>query len=110
MRQQVGLTLLVAASVAFAFLAVVSHVHGLRGVRADDNARDASPLYPSFAVVCSVCTLVHVSPAPTVDCVPLHVPCVEQRLKQPDTATLPSEPALCSHASRAPPAHRGFGA
>ena len=103
MRRQAGLTALVAASVVLAFLAVAYHVHGLSGVRADDSA-------PSISAVCPVCTLVHISSAPAVGCVGSRVPCIEQRLKPPDTATFPHELALCSHASRAPPAPHGLGA
>jgi hypothetical protein len=96
------LTALIAASVALAFLAVAYHVHGLSGVRADDSA-------PSISAVCPVCTLVHISSAPAVGCVGSRVPCIEQRLKSPDTATLPHELTFGSHASRAPPAPSDLG-
>ena len=110
MRRQGGLAVLVAVSVALAFLATGYHTHGLPGVRTDDDALDASPRSPSISFVCLVCTLVHVSPTPPVGCAEPYVPGAEQRLKPPDAATLPHGPALCSHASRAPPAPRGLGA
>ena len=104
MRRQAGLTALGAASLALAFLSVGYHVHGLSDVRADDDALDPSPRSHSISVVCPVCTLLHISPAPAVGCVGPHVPCVERRLKPPDAATLPHALAFGSHASRAPPA------
>ncbi|TDI46725.1 MAG: hypothetical protein E2P01_08230 [Acidobacteria bacterium] len=102
MRQQVGLVALVAASVVLAFLAVGYHAH--------DDALDASPHSHSISVVCQICTLVHVSPAPAVNCIGPHVPCPGHRLEPPGAAPLPRAPVLCSHASRAPPAPSGLGA
>lgn len=89
-RRQVGLALVLAASITFGLLAVAFHSHG----------------FSSTEPECTFCTLVHASPAPTVVCLGSHVPWIEQRLGPPGTVALPDEPALRSHASRAPPAPR----
>ena len=84
MRRQAGIAVLVAASVALGLLAVGYHAHGLPVVHAHDRTVDACADESAISALCTVCTLVHVSPAPRVDCVGLYAPRPEQLLRQLD--------------------------
>lgn len=108
MRRQAGVAVLVAASLALALLAVGYHAHGLPVVHAHDRAVGACADESAISAVCTVCTLVHVSPV-GVGCVGTHTPRLEQRLGPHDTVTLRDSPALRAHGSRAPPAPHVLG-
>ncbi len=108
MRRQAGIAVLITASLALALLAGGYHAHGLPVAHAHDHVADACADESAISAVCTVCTLVHVSPV-GVGCVETHTPRLEQRLGPHDTVTLPDAPALRSHGSRAPPAPHVFG-
>jgi hypothetical protein len=110
MRRQAGISVLVVAGVALGFLAVGYHGHGLPVVHTLDQAVEGCADESAISTMCTVCTLVHISPTPAVDCLGLHAPRSEQLLGSLDSVVLPDGPVLCSHASRAPPMPHGLEA